>query len=195
MSKDPKFKPPASFVKQAAFSKLAKYKSMHRESLQNPKAFWGREGKRELDWFKSPKKILEWKAPFARWFGGGKLNVSYNCLDRHLLGPKRHKAAILFEGEPGDVRVLTYQQLHDEVCRLANALKGEGVKSGDRVMIYLPMVPEAAVAMLACARIGAVHSVVFGGFSSESLKDRIQDCGAKLVITADGGYRRGQVGV
>ena len=194
MSKDPKFKPPASFVKQAAFSRLAKYKSMHRESLQKPKTFWGREGKRELDWFTPPKKILEWKTPFAKWFGGGKLNVSYNCLDRHLLGPKRHKAAIVFEGEPGDVRVLTYQQLHDEVCRLANALKGEGVKPGDRVMIYLPMVPEAAVAMLACARIGAVHSVVFGGFSSESLKDRIQDCGAKLVITADGGYRRGQVG-
>jgi len=194
MSKDPKFKPPASFAKQAAFSKLAKYKSMYRESLQNPKTFWGRVGKRELDWFTPPKKILEWETPFAKWFGGGKLNVSYNCLDRHLSGPRRHKAAIVFEGEPGDVRVLTYQQLHDEVCRLANALKGEGVKPGDRVMIYLPMVPEAAVAMLACARIGAVHSVVFGGFSSESLKDRIRDCGAKLVITADGGYRRGQVG-
>ena len=145
----------------------------------------------ELAWFTEPKKTLVWKAPFAKWFVGGKLNVSYNCIDRHLESGKRHKAAILFEGEPGDVRVLTYQQLHDEVCRFANALKAEGVKKGDRVVIYLPMVPEAAIAMLACARIGAVHSVVFGGFSSESLKDRIRDSGAQLVVTADGGYRRG----
>ncbi len=193
MSKDLKFKPSASFVKQSAFPSLAKYKSMHRESVQNPKKFWGRLAKEELAWFIEPKKVLEWKEPFSKWFGGGKLNVSVNCLDRHLQSGRRHKAAIIFEGEPGDIRVLTYQQLHDEVCRFANALKGEGVKPGDRVMIYLPMIPEAAIAMLACARIGAVHSVVFGGFSAESLKDRIQDCGAKLVITSDGGYRRGQV--
>ena len=193
MSKDLKFKPSASFVRQSGFSSLAKYKSMHRESVQHPKKFWGRLAKEELTWFTEPKKVLEWKEPFSQWFGGGKLNVSVNCLDRHLQGGRRHQAAILFEGEPGDTRVLTYQQLHDEVCRFANALKGEGVKPGDRVMIYLPMIPEAAIAMLACARIGAVHSVVFGGFSAESLKDRIQDCGAKLVITSDGGYRRGQV--
>ena len=154
---------------------------------------WGRMAKQELSWFQEPKKVLEWKEPFAKWFGGGKLNLSHNCLDRHLHGPRRHKAAIVFEGEPGDVRVITYQQLHDEVCRFAHALQGEGIRKGDRVMIYLPMVPEAAIAMLACARIGAVHSVVFGGFSAEALKDRIHDCGAKMVITADGGYRRGQV--
>jgi acetyl-CoA synthetase len=189
-----KYKPSVHFVKKAVFPSLSQYQSMHRESLRSPDKFWGRIGKGELAWFTQPKKTLDWKSPFAKWFVGGKLNVSFNCIDRHLEGGKRHKAAILFEGEPGDVRVLTYQQLHDEVCRFANALKGEGVKKGDRVMIYLPMVPEAAIAMLACARIGAVHSVVFGGFSSESLKDRIQDCGAKLVITADGGYRRGQVG-
>ena len=191
--KDPKFKPQADFVKKATFPSLARYKAMHRESIAQPDKFWGRLGKEELDWFTEPKKVLQWKEPFAKWFGGGKLNLSYNCLDRHCQGARRNKAAIIFEGEPGDVRVITYQQLHDEVCRFANALKGEGVKVGDRVMIYLPMIPEAAIAMLACARIGAVHSVVFGGFSSESLKDRIRDCGATLVITADGGYRRGQV--
>jgi len=193
MASDPKFRPSVAFAKQAVFTSPAKYKSMHRESVQNPKKFWGKIAKQELAWFQEPKKVLEWKVPFAKWFGGGRLNLSHNCLDRHLDGPRRHKAAIVFEGEPGDVRVLTYQQLHDEVCRFAHALKGEGVKKGDRVMIYLPMVPEAAIAMLACARIGAVHSVVFGGFSAEALKDRIHDCGAKLVITADGGYRRGQV--
>jgi acetyl-CoA synthetase len=189
-----KYKPSVQFAKKAVFPSLSRYQSMHRESLKSPDKFWGRIGKEELAWFMQPKKTLDWKSPFAKWFVGGKLNVSFNCIDRHLEGAKRHKAAILFEGEPGDVRVLTYQQLHDEVCRFANALKGEGVKKGDRIVIYLPMVPEAAIAMLACARIGAVHSVVFGGFSSESLKDRIQDCGASLVITADGGYRRGQVG-
>ena len=186
-------KPSAAFVKRAAFNSPAKYKSLHRESIQNPNKFWGRMAQQELSWFQEPKKVLEWKAPFAKWFGGGRLNLSHNCLDRHRDGPRRHKAAIVFEGEPGDVRVLTYQQLHDEVCRFAHALRGEGIRKGDRVMIYLPMVPEAAIAMLACARIGAVHSVVFGGFSAEALKDRIHDCGAKLVITADGGYRRGQV--
>ena len=193
MSQPSKIKPSSAFVKRAVFHSPGKYKSMHRDSVQNPKKFWGRIAKEELHWFEEPKKVLEWKEPFAKWFGGGRLNLSHNCLDRHLDGPRRHKAAIVFEGEPGDVRVLTYQQLHDEVCRFAHALQGEGIRKGDRVMIYLPMVPEAAIAMLACARIGAVHSVVFGGFSAEALKDRIQDCGAKLVITADGGYRRGQV--
>ena len=193
MSQPAKIKPSPAFVKRAVFRSAAKYQSLHRESVQNPKKFWGKMAKQELHWFQEPKKVLEWKEPFAKWFGGGRLNLSHNCLDRHLIGPRRHKAAIVFEGEPGDVRVLTYQQLHDEVCRFAHALHGEGVRKGDRVMIYLPMVPEAAIAMLACARIGAVHSVVFGGFSAEALKDRIQDCGAKLVITADGGYRRGQV--
>ena len=132
-------------------------------------------------------------APFAKWFVGGKLNVSDNCLDRHLDGPRRNKAAIIWEGEPGERRILTYQQLHREVCRFANVLKRNGIKKGDRVLIYLPMIPEAAIAMLACARIGAVHSVVFGGFSSESINDRLADSGASIVITADGGYRRGQI--
>jgi acetyl-CoA synthetase len=193
MSQPSQIKPSPAFVKQAVFHSPAKFKSMHRESVQNPKKFWGRIAKEELSWFQEPKKVLEWKEPFAKWFGGGRLNLSHNCLDRHLTGARRHKAAIVFEGEPGDVRVITYQQLHDDVCRFAHALHGEGVRKGDRVMIYLPMVPEAAIAMLACARIGAVHSVVFGGFSAEALKDRIHDCGAKVVITADGGYRRGQV--
>ena len=135
--------------------------------------------------------MLSWKPPFAQWFVGGRLNVSENCLDRHLDGPRRNKAAIIWEGEPGEVRTLTYLQLHREVCRFANALKSLGVAPGDRVAIYMPMVPEAAVAMLACARIGATHSVVFGGFSAEALRDRILDAQAKLVVTADGGWRKG----
>ena len=137
--------------------------------------------------------MLEWKPPHAKWFVGGQLNVAANCLDRHLAGPRRNKAAIIWEGEPGDRRVLTYWELAREVGRAANALKRLGVQQGDRVAIYLPMVPEAAIAMLACARIGAVHSVVFGGFSAESLRDRINDAQAVVLITADGGYRRGQV--
>jgi acetyl-CoA synthetase len=137
--------------------------------------------------------VLEWEPPFARWFIGGKLNVAYNCLDRHLDGWRANKAALIWEGEPGDRRVYTYRQLHREVCQFANALKKLGVEKGDRVAIYLPMIPEAAIAMLACARIGAPHSVVFGGFSAKSLRDRIEDAGAKVLITADGGYRRGQV--
>ena len=138
-------------------------------------------------------RLLDWKPPHAKWFVGGKLNASANCLDRHLRGPRRNKAAIIWEGEPGDRRVLTYWELSREVGRCANALKRLGVKKGDRVAIYLPMIPEAAIAMLACARIGAVHSVVFGGFSAESLRDRINDADATVLITADGGYRRGQL--
>ena len=137
--------------------------------------------------------MLEWKAPFAKWFVGGKLNLSENCLDRHLNGPNRNKAAIIWEGEPGDKRTLTYQQLHRDVCRFANVLKRNGIKKGDRVIIYMPAIPEAAIAMLACARIGAVHSVIFGGFSPDSIRDRIADCGAVAVVTADGGYRRGAI--
>jgi acetyl-CoA synthetase len=153
----------------------------------------------ELHWFKRWKKLLDWNEPFAKWFIGGKINLSYNCLDRHLDGPRRNKAAIIWEGEPagfghpGETRVLTYTDLHREVCRFANVLKRNGVKKSDRIIIYMPMVPEAAIAMLACARIGATHSVVFGGFSAQALVDRIHDCGAKMVITADGGYRRGAI--
>ncbi|MDP6547254.1 MAG: AMP-binding protein, partial [Phycisphaerae bacterium] len=148
-----------------------------------------------VSWFAPWKKTLQWKPPFAKWFVGGKLNVSYNCLDRHLEGEnawRRNKAAIIWEGEPGDSRTLTYGELHREVCKFANVLKGLGVKKGDRVCLYMPMVPELAIAMLACTRIGAPHSIVFGGFSAEALRDRINDADAKVVITADGGYRRGQ---
>jgi acetyl-CoA synthetase len=154
--------------------------------------FWEGEA-RALTWIQPWTRVLEWNLPHARWFVDGKLNVSANCLDRHIQGPRRYKAAIVWEGEPGDRKVLTYWDLHREVNRCANGLRALGVKKGDRVAIYLPMIPEAAIAMLACARIGAIHSVVFGGFSAESLRDRINDAKAVCLITADGGYRRGQV--
>ena len=186
------FKPPQDFAKEARIKSLKQYQRMYRESIKQPAKFWAREAS-ELVWRAPWKKVLEWKAPFAKWFVGGKLNISENCLDRHLTGPRRNKAAILWEGEPGDKRTLTYQQLHHEVCRFANVLKRNKIKKGDRVIIYLPAIPEAAIAMLACARIGAVHSVVFGGFSADSIRDRITDSGAVAVITADGGYRRGGI--
>jgi acetyl-CoA synthetase len=186
------FKPSRDFAKKARIGSLDHYRRMHRESIRQPEKFWAREA-RELTWQKPWKKVLEWKAPFAKWFVGGKLNVAENCLDRHLQGPRRNKAAIIWEGEPGDKRILTYQQLHREVCRFANVLKRNRIRKGDRVIIYMPAIPEAAVAMLACARIGAIHSVVFGGFSADSIRDRIADCGATAVITADGGYRRGGI--
>ena len=186
------FKPDAAFVKKARISSMAQYKKMHAESLKHPDKFFGREAK-ELTWSKPFTKVLDWKCPNAKWFTGGKLNVSENCLDRHLNGPLKTKAALIWEGEPGEKRVLTYQQLHREVCRFANVLKRHKVKKGDRVIIYMPMIPEAAIAMLACTRIGAVHSVIFGGFSAESIKDRVLDSGASIIITADGGYRRGAV--
>ena len=166
--------------------------SIYDRADADPEAFWA-EWARELDWFREWDRVLEWDAPHATWFGGGRLNVAYNCLDRHLDGPRRNKAALVWEGEPGDQRTLTYWDLHREVGKFANVLKELGVGRGDRVAIYLPMIPEAAIAMLACARIGAIHSVVFGGFSADSLKDRIIDAEAKLLVTADGGYRRGQV--
>jgi|UniRef100_UPI003783F4EC acetyl-CoA synthetase len=186
------FKPGAEFAKKARISSMAQYKAMHAESLKSPDKFFGREAK-ELLWTKPFTKVLDWKCPNAKWFTGGKLNVSENCLDRHLDGPRKTKAALIWEGEPGEKRVFTYQQLHREVCRFANVLKRHKVKKGDRVIIYMPMIPEAAIAMLACTRIGAVHSVIFGGFSAESIKDRVLDSGAAIVITADGGYRRGAV--
>ena len=193
------FKPSSDFAKSAHIGSEADYKKLYRESIKSPDKFWGRMAKQELVWFKPFKKVLQWKEPFAKWFVGGKLNLSVNCLDRHLGTPTANKAALIWEGEPatdgkpGEERVYTYQQLHREVCRFANVLKRNGLKSGDRAIIYLPMVPEAAIAMLACARIGVIHSVVFGGFSAQSVADRIQDCGAKLVITSDGGFRRGSI--
>ena len=186
------FKPSKEFIKSARINSFAEYRKLYAESIKSPEKFWAKQAG-DLLWRKKWSKVLEWRLPFAKWFVGAKLNVSENCLDRHLSGPRRNKAAIIWEGEPGDRRVLTYQQLHREVCVFANILKRNGCKKGTRVLIYLPHIPEAAIAMLACARIGAVHSVVFGGFSSESIKDRIADSGASIVVTADGGYRRGQI--
>jgi acetyl-CoA synthetase len=187
------FKPEKTFSKKANWNK--KTVEEHRKlGEKSPERFWAKMAKENVSWFTPWKKVLDWKPPFAKWFVGGKLNVSYNCLDRHLEGKnawRRNKAAIIWEGEPGDTRVLTYGELHREVCRFANVLKARGVKKGDRVAVYMPMVPELAIAVLACTRIGAPHNVVFGGFSAEALRDRINDAGAKLVVTADGGYRRG----
>ena len=185
-------KPPKDFAKSARIKSLNQYRRMYRESIGQPAKFWAREAS-ELVWRTPWKKVLHWNAPFAKWFVGGKLNISENCLDRHLNGPRRNKAAILWEGEPGDKRALTYQQLHHEVCRFANVLKRNKIKKGDRVILYLPNIPEAAIAMLACARIGAVHSVIFGGFSAVSIRDRIIDSGAIALVTADGSYRRGAI--
>ncbi len=186
------FKPAADFSKKARVKSMAQYRAMWEESVKKPEKFWAREAA-ELLWNKKWTKVLDWKMPFAKWFVGGKLNVSENCLDRHLGTARQNKAAIIWEGEPGEKRVLTYQQLHREVCLFANVLKRHKIKKGERVIIYMPMIPEAAIAMLACARLGIVHSVVFGGFSAESIKDRVQDSGAVAIITADGGFRRGSV--
>jgi acetyl-CoA synthetase len=186
------FKPPAAFSRSAHIKSFTQYKRIYAASIRNIQRFWENAAK-ELSWFRKWRTILLWKPPFAKWFIGGQINVSYNCLDRHLEGWRRNKAAILWEGEPGDSRTLTYQQLHTEVCRFANVLKRLGVTKGDRVIIYMPLIPELAVAMLACTRIGATHSIIFGGFSSQALVDRILDAGAKIVITADGGYRRGNI--
>ena len=187
-----KFPPPSEFAHRAAISSMDQYERMYKDALADPDKFWA-ERASELDWFKKWDQILEWSnPPFAKWFVGGKLNLSFNCLDRHLSGPRKNKAAIIWEGENFEQRILTYQELHRRVSKLANALKHLGLRSGDRSIIYMPMVPEAAIAMLACARIGVTHSVVFGGFSAEALKTRIQDLEANLVITADGGLRRGK---
>jgi acetyl-CoA synthetase len=186
LSETRRFPPPEGFAAKAAATE-ALY-----AAGRDWKQFWSEQAQ-ALDWISPWSRILDWQPPHARWFVDGKLNASANCIDRHLSGPRRNKAAIVWEGEPGDQRVLTYWDLAREVGRCANALKKLGIKRGDRVAIYLPMIPEAAIAMLACARIGAVHSVVFGGFSAESLQDRINDAQAVAVITADGGYRRGQV--
>ena len=181
------------FPPSPAFSAAANAKrDLHEAANTDRLGFWADQA-RQLNWITPWHTTLEWKVPHAKWFLGGRLNVSANCLDRHLTGPRRNKAALIWEGEPGDRRVLTYWDLAREVNRAANALKDRGIKKGDRVAIYLPMIPEAAIAMLACSRIGAVHSVVFGGFSSESLRDRINDAEAVALITSDGGYRRGQI--
>lgn len=187
------FAPPAEFSKNAHIKSLEDYQALYDKVKQDPAAFWAELAEKELHWFKKWETVLDWQPPFVEWFVGGKLNISYNCLDRHLTTWRRNKAAIIWEGEPGDSRTITYGELHREVSQFANALKKLGVQKGDRVGIYMPMIPEAAIAMLACARIGAPHSVVFGGFSSEALRDRLVDAQAKLVITADGGFRKDKV--
>ena len=184
------FNPPAEFSETARIGSLAQYRELYDRAQADPQQFWAELAEKELDWFEKWQTVLDWQPPFAKWFVGGKINISYNCLDRHLKTWRRNKAALIWEGEPGDSRTLTYAQLHREVCQMANALKQLGVAKGDRVGIYMPMIPEAAIAMLACARIGAPHTVVFGGFSAEALKDRLNDAEAKAVITADGGWRK-----
>jgi acetyl-CoA synthetase len=186
------FKPSREFARAARVRSMAEYRALWQKSIKHPDRFWSKEAA-ELTWQKKWRKVLVWDEPFAKWFVGGELNVSENCLDRHLSTPRKNKAALIWEGEPGDKRILTYHQLHREVCRFANVLKRNRIRKGDRVLIYMPMIPEAAIAMLACARIGATHSVVFGGFSADSIRDRIADSKAVLVVTADGGYRRGSV--
>ncbi len=184
------FPPPAGFSEVAHLGSMDEYRRMYARSIEDPDGFFG-EVATSLHWFELWSKVLEWNPPFAKWFVGGKTNLSYNCLDRHLTTWRRNKAAIIWEGEPGDVRTLTYGQLHAEVSRFTNALSGLGLETGDRVAIYMPMIPELAVSLLACARLGMAHSVVFGGFSAEALRDRIHDAAAKAVITADGGFRKG----
>ncbi|HZS47777.1 MAG TPA: acetate--CoA ligase [Blastocatellia bacterium] len=184
------FDPPKEFAAKAHVKSFEDYEALYKRSVETPEEFWAEIAK-ELTWFKPWDKILEWNPPFAKWFVGGQINISYNCLDRHLSTWRRNKAAMIWEGEPGETRTLTYQQMHHEVCKFANVLKHLGVQKGDRVAIYMGMVPELPMAMLACARIGATHSVVFGGFSAESLRDRINDAQCKAVITMDGSYRRG----
>ena len=188
LHEDRKFPPSEAFRRESHIRDW----SVHEHAAKDFEAYWASEA-RKLEWIRPWSKVLDWDPPRAKWFIGGQLNISANCLDRHIGSSRRNKAALVWEGEPGDRRTLTYWDLYCEVRKFANVLKSLGVKKGDRVGIYLPMIPEAAVAMLACARIGAIHSVVFGGFSPESLRDRMNDAKAKVVITADGGYRRGQI--
>jgi acetyl-CoA synthetase len=190
MSEEKVYQPSAEFVSRANVKGMDGYRELYQKAEEFPEDFWGDLAEKELFWFKKWSHVFEWAPPFAKWFAGGTTNVSYNCLDRHLSTPRKDKVAILWEGEPGDTRKITYAELHKMVCRFANVLKGRGLKTGDKAIIYMPMIPELPVAMLACTRLGIVHSVVFGGFSAEALKARIQDLGATVVITADGGWRR-----
>src|SRR5947207_1112642 len=188
LREDRTFPPPPAFRAQAT----ARDERIYADAERDPEGFWAAFAK-ELEWSRPWDRVLDWQPPHAKWFVGGRLNVSVNCLDRHVRGPRRNKAALIWEGEPGDRRTLTYFDLYRQVSAFANVLKALGVGKGDRVAIYLPLIPELAIAMLACARIGAVHNVVFGGFSAESLADRINDARARLLVTADGGFRRGQI--
>jgi acetyl-CoA synthetase len=187
------FPPHKDFASHAHISSMDRYNELWENASNSPEKYWGQRAQEELHWFKPWDTVLSGKAPFFRWFEGGLLNISYNCIDRHVASWRKNKAAIIWEGEPGDSRTLTYNDLHREVQKFANGLKQLGMQKGDRVMIYMPLIPEAVIAMQACARLGLVHSVVFGGFSSEAIADRCQDAKARLVITADGGYRRGSI--
>jgi len=187
------FPPPAAFAEGARIGSMEDYRAEYARSVDNPEEYWAGVAA-ELHWFQPWKRVLnEDEKPFFRWFEGGKTNLAYNCIDRHIANGDRNKAALIWEGEPGDSRVLTYFDLYREVNQFANALKSLGIGKGDRIALYLPMIPELAIATLACARIGAVHTVIFAGFSSNSIRDRVLDCGARCVITADGGWRRGQI--
>jgi acetyl-CoA synthetase len=186
------FFPPHQFASKSHIGSLDQYEAMWNRAKDDPEGFWAEQAQ-ALVWDESWSKVLDWQPPFAKWFVGGRLNASYNCVDRHCAGPTQNKAALVWEGEPGDRRVLRYQDMLREVSRFANVLKGLGVRKGDAVAVYMPMVPELVIALLACARIGAPHTVIFGGFSAEALSGRIQDCKAKVILTADGGFRRGRV--
>src|SRR5579862_7983736 len=188
LTEDRRFPPPKWWLERSRMHDA----SVYARAAADPEKFWAAFAT-ELDWFEPWTQILDWKPPHAKWFVGGKINASVNCLDRHLSTPRRTKAALIWEGEPGDRRTLTFFDLHRQVCKFANVLKSLGVRKGDRVALYLPLIPELAISMLACARIGAIHSVVFGGFSAESLRDRINDSACCLLVTADGGFRRGSM--
>jgi len=184
------FPPSPEFAAAAHIKSFAEYEELYAKAAADPERFWAEQAE-SLDWFEKWHTVLEWNAPFAKWFVGGKINITYNCLDRHILAGRGEKTAFIWEGEPGEQRILTYRELYAEVCRFANVLDKLGIKAGDRVALYMPLVPELAIAMLACARIGATHTVIFGGFSADAISGRVNDCGCKLIVTADGGYRRG----
>ena len=186
------FPPPPAFSAQAHVKSKAEQDKLWQQARDDPEGFWAEQAE-TLHWFRRWDRVLVWQEPHAQWFTGGLINASFNCLDRHLTTGRAGKTAIIWEGEPGDSRVLCYQDLHREVCKFANVLKGLGIKAGDRITLYMPMIPELAVAMLACARIGAPHNIIFGGFSAEAVADRNNDAQARLIVTADGGWRRGKV--
>jgi hypothetical protein len=181
------FPPPEEFSAKAHIKSLEEYETLYKHSIEDPETFWAGAAK-ELHWFKPWDKVLEWNLPWAKWFVGGKINLSYNCVDRHALGLRASKTALIWEGEPGEIRRLTYLELHGEVQKFANALKSLGIKKGDRVAIYMGMTPELAIALLACARIGAVHSVIFGGFAATAIADRVNDSGCVAILTQDSSY-------
>lgn len=192
LKEDRVFDTSEEFSKNAAIKSLEEYKQIYKESIENPEGFWAEKAE-QLDWFEKWHNVLRNDNGFFKWFEGGKLNVSYNCLDRHINAGKGNKVALIWESEKGETVKYTYSELLREVCRFANVLRKNDMQRGDRVCLYMPMIPELAIAMLACARAGVIHSIVFGGFSSDSLKDRIQDCEAKMVITSDGSFRNQKV--